>query len=323
MATMKAVVADRPGNGDVLRLAEVEKPKPVYGEILVKVAACALNPVDYKIRGGYFSNGRKYPAIYGYDVSGVVEKVAPDVTEFKPGEEVFYCGELAKQGAYAEYHVVSAELVCRKPSNLTHIQAAALPLSGITAWQALFTHTRLKIGETAAIYGAAGGVGSLAVQMARWAGAKVIGICSTANVPIVSELGADYAVDYTKTNVIEEVMKITRGEGADVVFETIGEERMIESFGFVKPFGRIVFLNAFGPGKFLHALNPARLKNAAIYCELMQPSGKTLANIATLAERGFIKPLVESVIGLGEIPAGHKRLKARHGHGKIVVNTAM
>ena len=319
---MRAIIAEGVGGPEVLRPAEVEKPEPDAGEILVKVEACALNPVDYKIREGYFSDGRSYPAIYGYDVSGVVEKVADGVPNIKPGDEVFYFADLARQGAYAQYHVTRAEIVARKPSCLSHIEAASLPLAGSTAWQALFEQAGLSMGESVLIYGAAGGVGSLAVQMARWAGARVLGVCSEKNVSYVESLGADHAIDYEGIDVVEAAIELTEGAGVDVALDTVGGQAFSNCVSAMKPFGRIAFLNAFAPGdaETLAAVNAARTRNAAIHCSLVRNRRSSMEILSRFATRGFLKPQVDQVISLEKIPEGHKRLMTRHGRGKIVVD---
>jgi NADPH:quinone reductase-like Zn-dependent oxidoreductase len=315
---MKAVIAEGPGGPEVLKLADVEKPEPSEGDILIRVRACGLNPVDYKIRQSA-PPGKKYPAIYGFDVSGVVEKTGPGVTSFSPGEEVFYYAELNKPGAYAEYHVARAEIVRRKPEGLTHVQSASMPLTGTTAWQGLFKQARLTFGETVVIFGAAGGVGSIAVQMAVWSGARVIAVCSGSNAEYVKKLGANHVIDYTQQDVAEAVLAITKGKGADVALDTVGGDMFFETFKLLRPFGRVVFLNAFTAQAPISQLNPARIKNIAIFCELIQPTGESLDFITTLAERGFIKPQVETVIPMSGIADGHRRLETRRGWGKIVV----
>jgi NADPH2:quinone reductase len=316
---MKAVIAEGPGGPEVLKLADVEKPEPADGEILVRVRACGLNPVDYKIREGYLSSGKKYPAIYGFDVSGVVEKVGLGVTGFSPGDEVFYYADLDRPGAYAEFHTARAEIVRRKPEGLTHVESASMPLAGTTAWQGLFKQARLCFGETVVILGAAGGVGSMAVQMAAWSGARVIAVCSGANAEYVKTLGADYVIDYTQMDVAEAVLEITAGKGADMAMDTVGGDMFFETFKFLRPFGRVVFLNAFNAQAPMTHLNPARLKNIAIFCVLVQPDGEGLDFITTLVRRGFLKPQVDTVIPMSGISDGHRRLETRRGRGKIVV----
>jgi len=316
---MKAVIADGPGGPEVLKLSDVEKPTPADGEILVSVRACGLNPVDYKIRQGYFSTGRNYPAIYGFDISGVVEAAGPGVTAFSPGDEVFYYADLDRPGAYAEYQTARAQIVRRKPEGLTHVESASMPLAGTTAWQGLFKQARLAIGETVVIIGSAGGVGSMAVQMALWSGARVIAICSGANAEYVKALGADHVIDYTRQDVAEAALTITDGKGADVAFDTVGGDMFFETFKFLRPFGRVVFLNAFNAQAPMTHLNPARLKNIAIFCELVQPNGEALEFMTTLVRRGFLKPQVDTVIPMSKIAEGHRRLETRRGRGKIVV----
>lgn len=318
---MKAVVADRPGGPEVLRVAEVKNPEPERGELLVRVKACALNPVDYKIREGYFSEGRKYPAIYGYDVSGVVERAPDGGVHFRPGDEVFYFADLARQGAYAEFHTVRAEIVASRPRGVSHIEAASLPLAGSTAWQALFEQTKLEMGETALILGAAGGVGSLAVQMAVWAGARTLAVCSEKNVEYVESLGADHVIDYQGIDVVEAVMELTGGQGVDMALDTVGGSTFFDCIKALKPFGRIAFLNAFSEKDgAMTELNSARLKNAAIHFTLVRNRRSHMKALAKLVSRGFLKPQVDEVISLDQIPEGHRRLQTRHGRGKIVVD---
>ncbi|MBF0292066.1 MAG: NADP-dependent oxidoreductase [Nitrospinae bacterium] len=320
---MKAVIAEGPGGPEVLKVADVETPEPSKGEILVCVKACGLNPVDYKIRQGYLSSDKKYPAIYGFDVSGIVEKAGSGVTGFSPGDEVFYYADLDKQGAYAEYHTARAEIVRKKPEGLTHVEAASLPLAGTTAWQGLFKQARLAFGETVVIVGAAGGVGSMAAQMTAWSGANVIAVCSSSNTEYVKKLGANHVVDYTKQDIAKAVLDITKGKGADMALDTVGGDVFFETFKFLRPFGRVVFLNAFTAQTPMTSLNPARLKNISILCEFIHPSVESLDFIATLAERGFLKPQVETVIPMDKIAHGHRRLETRRGWGKIVVDMSL
>jgi NADPH2:quinone reductase len=318
---MKAIVADKPGGAEVLRLADVEKPGPGAGELLVKVAACGLNPVDYKLRNGYFSVGRKYPAIFGFDVCGQVEEAGAGAC-FAEGDWVYYFGEILKPGAYAEYHVVNSAIVDHKPANLSPIQAASLPLAGVTAIQGLFRHTRLETGETALIQGAAGGVGSLAVQMAAWKGARVIGSCSGANVNFVKSLGADHVIDYTKGNVAAEAMRITGGAGVDLAFDLVGGESFAVCVDSLGRGGRLVFTNVFAnwEKRLMEAINKARPKNLSIHCELAQNSGEDLRTLSSLARNGYVKPQVDRVIAPSQVAEAHKRLETMRGRGKIIID---
>ncbi|MDH4183953.1 MAG: NADP-dependent oxidoreductase [Nitrospinota bacterium] len=320
---MKALVADGPGGPEVFHLAEVETPRPGRGELLVKVAACGLNPVDYKIRKGYFSQGRQYPAIYGYDVCGqVVEAVGG---AFAPGDEVYYFAPLLKPGAYAEYHLVSADIVDHKPENLSCVEAASLPLAGVTALQGLFNHLKLTTGETILIIGAAGGVGSLAAQMAAWKGARVIGVCSGVNAKFVRNMGADHVIDYTRDDVAAEVARITAGEGAHTAYDLVGGESFALCVDCLGPNGRLAFTNAFAnwQERLMETMNKARPKNLSIHCQLAQTSGKDMRTLSFLARKGFLKPQVTQVIALDRTPEAHRRLETMHGRGKIVVDMGL
>lgn len=322
---MKALLADKPGGPEVLAIGETDKPFPAPGRILVKVKACGLNPVDYKIRSGYFSEGRKYPAIYGFDVAGVVEAAGEGAGRFQEGDEVFYFAELGKQGAYAEYHTVREEIVVHKPSGLSFVDAAALPLAGGTAWQGLFDHAGLEFGESVAIFGAAGGVGSLATQMARWKGATVYGVCSGANYDYVRSLGADHAIDYAAVDPAEEILRLTEGRGVDVAFDLVGKRGFTGAIESLAKKGRLVFLNAVLSDfeETMMAINAARIKNISIHCELVQNSRDTMRALAWLVEQGFLKPQVARTIPLGGVPDAHRQLETMRGRGKTVVDMAL
>jgi len=322
---MKAVIAEKPGGPEELKLTDIDTPEPGPGELLVEVRACALNPVDYKIRGGYLSEGRRYPAIYGYDVSGVVVRTGGGTAGFSRGDEVYYYADLRRQGAYAQYHVVDAAIAARKPAGLGHVEAASLPLAATTAWQGLFGHARLEIGETVLIAGAAGGVGSLAVQMAAWRGARVIGVCSASNLDYVRSLGADRVIDYGAQNVSGQVAELTGGAGVDVAFDLVGGDSFHELVRAAAPMGRLVFLNAFmaDQDSVVRSINAARIKNLSIHCELARNSRVTLEALARLAGRGYLRPQVDQVIALPRVAEGHRRLEARRGRGKIVIDMTL
>ena len=322
---MKALAACAPGGSETLELVDLDAPVPGTGEILVKVAACGLNPVDYKIRMGYFSEGRRYPAIYGWDVAGVVEALGAGVADFKKGDRVFYFAPLGAPGAYAEYHTVAAPLAAPIPSALSFVEAASLPLAGNTAYQALLRRAGLDPEETVVIIGAAGGVGSLAVQLAAWRGARIIGVCSTGNVEFVRALGADEVVDYTARDVTAEVNRLTGGAGADVAFDLVGSEGFGQAVAALRPHGRLVFLNAFTKDydQAIAALNAARLKNLTVNCMIVQPDGGVMRTVARLAQRGVIKPRVDQVIPLAGAAKAHRRLETMHGRGKIVIDMTL
>ena len=213
---MKALVIHSFGGPEVLKYEEVPRPEPKDDQVLVRVVAAAVNPVDTAVRQGYLRQrtGEKFPMIIGYDIAGVVEKAGAKVTKLKPGDAVYAYLTLAG-GGYAEYAVASEKEAARKPKALTFEEAAAVPLAGETAWQALIDTAKLQSGQTVLIHGGSGGVGSLAVQIAKARGAKVIATASTANQETLKQLGVDQAIDYTRTKFEEQVKDV------DVVLDSV------------------------------------------------------------------------------------------------------
>ncbi|MGH8611429.1 MAG: NADP-dependent oxidoreductase [Gammaproteobacteria bacterium] len=201
MKTMKAVRIHTYGGPDVLKYEEVPRPSPGAGEVLIRVRAAGVNPVDWKIREGYLKGrvDHSLPLVLGWDLSGVVEATGPGVTRLKAGDEVYSRPDITRDGAYAEYIVVRETEVALKPKSIDHIQAAAIPLAALTAWQSLFDAAGLSAGQTVLIHAAAGGVGSFAVQLTNWKGAHVIGTASKRNQDFVRNLGADETIDYQTT----------------------------------------------------------------------------------------------------------------------------
>src|SRR3954453_21297341 len=222
---MKAVQIHAYGGPEVLQLEEVPRPEPKANEVLVKVHAAGVNPVDWKIREGYLST--PLPMIMGIDFSGIVNAVGGAVTKFRVGDEVF--GQVADEsGSYAEYALAVESDITRKPKGLTDVVAAALPVAGLVPWQALFDTAKLAAGQKVLIHGAAGGVGSFAVQFAKWKGAYVIGTASGTHVEQVRQLGADEVIGYRKTK-FEDVAR-----DVDVVFDTIGSDTQERSWKVLK-----------------------------------------------------------------------------------------
>ncbi|HSZ87681.1 MAG TPA: NADP-dependent oxidoreductase, partial [Puia sp.] len=217
---MRAIMIHEFGGPEVLKLEDAPQPKPAADELLIKVYATSVNPIDWKIREG----ARKekfpinFPLIPGWDVSGVIAETGNEVKNFKKRDKVYSRTDPTKNGTYAEYVVVKADQVNRKPETIDHIKAAAVPLAGLTAWQGLFDHGKLNSGERVLIHGASGGVGTFAVQFAKWKGAYVIGTSSEKNVDFLKELGADEVIDYKKENFEDRLHDV------DLVFDTIGAQ---------------------------------------------------------------------------------------------------
>lgn len=313
---MRAMVIRAFGGPDVFEPRDLPDPTPGPGQVLVRVLASGVNPVDYKIRRSGAWAGVQPPAVIGYDVSGVVEAVGPGVTEFKPGDEVYYTPEIfgGRPGSYAQYHVADAAIVARKPRNLDHVQAAAVPLAGGTAWDAIVARARVQPGETVLIHGGAGGVGHFAVQIARAAGARVLATCSRANLDFVRELGADVAIDYEHDDFVEVVRQETEGQGVDVVFDTVGGSLLSRSIAATRPGGRLVSIVSAGGD-----LDAAHRKNLTLHFLFLLRRRERLDSLRALIERGLVRPHVDQVLPLEQVARAHQRLETGHGRGKIVL----
>jgi len=312
---MKAMVITGFGGPEVFEEREVPTPRPSGNEVLVKVSATSVNPVDYKIRRHGEWAGVKPPAIIGYDVSGMIEEVGQEVRDFKVGDEVFYTADIfSGQGCYAQYHVAKAAIVARKPSNLSHIEAAGIPLAGCTAWDSLFTRAQLRIGEFVLIHAGAGGVGSLAIQMAKTAGAHVFTTCSPHNMDLVKSLGADRAIDYRSEDFVEAVLRETSGAGVDVVLDTVGGKTLARSIMAARRHGRIATIL-----RSTEDLSAALLRNTTIHFVFLERARYKLDILADLIEHDQLKPVIDSVMPLREVAKAHQKLEKGGVRGKIIL----
>ncbi len=314
---MKAMIIKAFGGSDVFEPQEMPKPQPGANQVLVNVHATSINPVDFKIRQAGSWAGVKPPAIIGYDVSGVIEAVGEEVKDFKVGDEVFYTPEIfgGPAGSYAEYHVANEAIVAHKPINLSHTEGASIPLAGGTAWDALITRANLQVGESVLIHGS-GGVGSLAVQIAKAAGARVLVTCSSRMVDLVKELGADCAIDYKSQDFVE-VVQQTQEMGVDVVFDTVGGSTLAQSIAVTKPQGRMVsIVNTTGD---LFAAHP---KNITLHFLFLERARYKLDSLRTLIERGKLKPVIDSVMPLSDVAQAHDRIEQGGLQGKIVLEVS-
>jgi NADPH:quinone reductase-like Zn-dependent oxidoreductase len=308
MATMRAVRLHAFGGPDVLKIEETPRPEPKSGEVLIRVHGAGVNPVDWKIREGYTNH--KLPLVPGWDVAGVIEKVGPGVTSLKPKDEVYGYFDLSRNGAYADYVAVPAEEVALKPKSLDFTKAAAVPLAALTAWQGLFDVGGLKPGQKVLIHAAAGGVGSFAVQFAKWKGAHVIGTASGRNVQFVRELGADEVIDYTKTAFEEAV------DNVDLVFDTMGGETQKRSWQVLKKGGILVSILGQPPQKDADAWG---VRQASF---VVKPDAAELDQIADLIDLGDVKPVVETVLPLSDARKAQELSQTGHTRGKIVLEVA-
>ncbi|WP_321915175.1 zinc-dependent alcohol dehydrogenase family protein [Paraburkholderia sp. J11-2] len=297
---MKALVLNQ--YDGPLELATLDRPQPQTGQVLVRIHAAGLNPLDVKIRAGKADHAKHpLPLVLGIDMAGVVEAVGAGVTRFAPGDEVYGMtgGVGGIQGALAEYAAVDADLLARKPANLSMREAAALPLAFITAWSGIVDRAHLAAGQSVLVQGGAGGVGHVAVQIARALGAEVFATGSARNMDVISQLGAT-PVDYGSFSVEQYVQAHTAGAGFDLVVDTVGGKTLDASFAAVKHYGHVV--SALGWGT--HALAPLSFREATysgVFTLYPLLSGKhrahhgeMLAEATRLAEAGKLAPRVDA-----------------------------
>lgn len=310
---MKGMVITDFGGTEVFEQRELDRPEPGPNDVLVEIHATSINPVDTKIRqAGEWANVEP-PAVIGYDVSGVVEAVGSEVTDFAVGDEVFYTPYIFEgAGSYAEYHVAPASIVAHKPRSLSHTEAAALPLAGATAWDAIVTNADVTAGETVLIHGT-GGVGSHALQIAVASGARVITVSSPETTALAEELGADRAIDYEAESFLE-VLESEYDEPVDVVFDTVGGETLAESTAITKPHGRLVtILNPEGD------FEQAYLDSMDLHFLFLERGREKLEALARLVEQGRLEPVVDSVHPLEDVARAHELVEAGGLRGKVVL----
>lgn len=312
---MKAMVLKQFGGPDSFELQHVAVPEVGVGELLVRVIATAVNPLDYQIRRGDYPEHVPLPAITGHDVSGVVEKVGLGVTDFEVGDEVFYTPRIfgPKGGSYAEYNVVPEALVTHKPANLSHEEAASLTLVGGTAWEALVSRAKLAPAESVLIHGGAGGVGSIAIQLAKAMGATVYTTALGRDLEFARELGADHAIDFTIRNYVEEIAGLTGGKGVNVVFDTIGGLTLSQSPHVLSDGGRVVTLVDLATPQNLIA---AWGVNAEYHFVFTRQNRGKLQALKTLLESGRIRPIIGARFSLAQIPEAHTTLERGEVDGK-------
>jgi NADPH:quinone reductase-like Zn-dependent oxidoreductase len=308
---MKAVRIHGYGEADILAYEDVERPSPGEGEVLIRVHATTVNPFDCWVHRGYVDQYFHYtfPLIVGTDVAGVIEEVGPGVTDFSPGDPIYGRTGVYKDGASAEYALAAAFEIAPKPQSLDYVHAAAIPHVVLTAWRALYELADLQEGQTVLIHAAAGGVGHMAVQLAKLRGARVIGTASV-NLDFLQELDVDEIVDYSQVR-FEEVVK-----DVDVVLDMVGtnDDTQERSWKVLKPGGILVSTVQY-PSPEQAAVHGVR----AGMVDTAPPIGPTLTKVAQMIDAGQLKPHVSTILPLQEIHTAHKLLEARHTHGKIVL----
>jgi NADPH:quinone reductase-like Zn-dependent oxidoreductase len=307
---MKAVVAHEYGAPEVLKFEQVPRPEPKENQALVRVIASSVNPADPLTLSGKYAQefGTHLPLIPGYDIAGVVEKTGAKVTKLKKGDAVY--GYPTYGGGWAEYVNVTEGEVAVKPKSLSFVEAAAVPLGALTAWQSLVAIAHLSAGQTILIHGGSGGVGSFAVQIAKSRGARVIATASTANQDLLKQLGADVAIDYSKTK-FEDIAR-----DVDAVLDPVGKDTLARSYNVVKKGGIIMCLVAL-PDRA--ELEKRGIHGAAIS---VHPDANDLTEIAHLIDAGKIKPVVTQALPLSEAIAAEQQAATHHTRGKVVLKIA-
>src|SRR4029077_10151099 len=307
--TMKAIRIHNYGGPEVLKYEDEPRPEPQAGEVLVRVHAAGVNPIDWKVREGHMKDfwPHKFPLILGWDVSGTVEEVGPGVSRFKIGDEVYSIPDPTRNGAYADYIVVREPEVALKPNSLHHIRAATVPLAALTAWQSLFDAAQLQPGQRVLIQAGSGGVGHFAVQLAKWKGAYVFATASTKNQDLLRELGVDKAIDYTQQR-FEDVAR-----DIDIVLDTIGGETQERSWSVLKKGGVLVSL--------VQPPSEEKPKERGVRAALLgaQPNVAQLAEIAKIIDSGKLALIIDRILPLCEVRRAHELSKSGHTHGKIVL----
>ena len=305
---MKAVEIHHTGGPEELKYEDAPKPTINPDDVLVRVFASGVNPVDWKMRKGAHGGGKgPFPRILGWDFSGVIEQTGAKVKGWKAGDEVYGRPDLNRNGTYAEYVAVRANEISRKPTSIDHKAASGVALAGLTAWQGLFQHGGLRAGQRVLIHGASGGVGVFAVQFAKWKEAYVIGTASGKNVPFVSKLGADEMVDYETEDFAQKVSDI------DVVFDTQGGKVQMDSLKVLKPGG--VLVSTVG------IQDPNAVKDHGVRGVgfMAQSVPADLEQIAKLIDTGIVIPVVSKIFPLKDAAAAQRMSEQGHVRGKIVL----
>lgn len=311
-ASMKAIVAHEYGGPEVLKYEDAPRPEPKDDQILVRVIAAGVNPVDGMILSGMFSKDKKLtsPLIPGGDISGIVEQTGSKITKFKKGDAIYAYLSLRNNGGYAEYAVANEKEAAIKPKSISFEQAAAVPIVALTAWQALVDSAKLGAGQSVLIHGGSGGVGMFAIQIAKARGAKVFATASTANQTFLKELGAHVAIDY-KTQKFEDVAK-----DVDVVLDSVGGDTLARSYGVIKKGGFIATLVA--------RLDQAELNKHGIRGEEIdvRPNSEELTELGKLIDAGKIKVVVSQTFPLTDAIKAQQQAATGHTRGKIVLKVA-
>lgn len=320
------------GGADVFKEMQLPEPLLKPGHVLVTVKATSVNPVDCKIRSrGPQELAPDFPAVLHGDFAGIVTKIGKGVKGFKIGDEVYGCagGLKGLNGALADLMLVDSLLIAHKPPSLSFAEAAALPLVGLTAWEGLFDKAKIQKGQTILVHGATGGVGHIAIQLAKWAGAKVYTtVSSKEKAEIARNLGASQVINYREETVNSYVQRLTKGQGFDIVFDTIGGANMEKSFAAAAHYGQVIAIQSSGQAGY--DLKTMQAKSLSLHFVFMllpmlrnigrAHHGDILTQLAGLVEQGQVRPLIDHVrFTFAQIGAAHEYLESGKAVGKVVV----
>ena len=315
---MKAAVIYRYGAPDVFQIAEVEKPAIKPDQMLVKVFASSVNPIEWKMRKGMLKilTGNNFPITLGFDVSGEVVEIGEQVTRFKPGDLIYARMDQLTGGAYAEYAAVAEKAAALKPTTMTHEEAAAVPLAGMTALQALRDEGEFEAGQKVLINGASGGVGTYALQIARVLGAsQITGVCGGKNADLVKSLGADSVIDYSQQDFTKGAVKY------DIVFDVVGNRSLAECKSVLQPQGVYVTTQPF-PGNYLKSFLSVLLPGQKYRVILLKSNSSDLEYLKAKIEAGKIRSIIDKTYPLEKIADAHTYAEDEHTVGKNVISIA-
>ena len=327
---MKAQIIEKFGKATEFKVLDLPIPEVIPHHVLIRVLATSVNPVDYKIRGGIVPDiAPDFPAVLHGDVAGIIEKVGEDVNNFQPGDEVYGCagGVKGMGGALAEYMLADAALIAKKPKSLNMLQAAALPLVAITAWEGLIEKAQIQSGQTILIYGATGGVGHIALQLAKFRGAKVYATVSNSQkAQIALGLGASEVINYRKQSVESFINQHTDGKGFDIVFDTVGDDNLQNAFQAAALNGIVISTVSLST----QDLTLLHIKGLSLHLVFMlipmlhnigrSHHGEILTSLAQLVDEGKICPLLDSKsFKFNDIAAAHDYAESGQAIGKVTL----
>ncbi|QXU50841.1 zinc-binding dehydrogenase [Chryseobacterium sp. D764] len=319
---MKTIVIKNYGGPEVLEVTE--SPAPFItnsSQVLVKVRATSVNPLDYQVRRGDYASQFELPITTGHDIAGNVVAVGEAVTKWQPGDKVYYSPRFGGPGSYAEYHITDESSLSGMPDNISYEEAAAIPLIGGTVWEMLVVRAQIKKGDRILILGGAGGVGSLAIQVAKSLGAYVYTTGQSILHEKLQHLGADVVIDHQKENWVEEIQSYTQGKGVDVIIDTVGGTTLSDSPLALADYGTVVTLvDIAQPQNLIHAWE----KNATYHFVFTRQSRDELHHITQLIETGQVKPVIDSIYPIEEVQKAHQRMEDSKRNrpllGKIVLS---